>query len=224
MHDLVKRGLRIACIDIDVHHGNGVQNAFYDTDRVLTISIHESGETIYPGTGFENEIGTGRDEGFNVNIPPRNGSDDAVYSYAFEAVVPAIVEKFQPDIVFAQVGADAHRDDRLVHLNLASGGYKRAVELINRILPHVVAMGGGGYNLHKASSLWTLAWSVLAGIKPVDKHAGLMGGMMLGPELNAGSLDDPPFSSDDREKEACFAYAKRVMGYIHDTVFPIHGI
>lgn len=224
INDLLRRGLRVASIDIDVHHGNGVQDAFYDTDRVLTISIHESGETIYPGTGFENEIGIGKGEGFNVNIPLRNGSDDEIHSYAFEAVVPSILEKFKPDIVFAQVGADTHKDDPLGHLNLTSRGYKRAIETINRFSPRVVAMGGGGYNVHKAAALWTLAWSVLSGLKPIDQYAGLIGGMMFGPELNAGSLDDPPFSCDEPEKEVCFAYAERVVSYIRNVVFPIHGI
>lgn len=224
VHELLKRGLRIACIDIDVHHGNGVQDAFYDTDRVLTVSIHESGETIYPGTGFENEIGTGSGKGFNVNIPLAVGSDDEVHSYAFEAVVPPLVEKFKPDIVFAQIGADTHKDDPLGHLNLTSRGYKRAVAIINSFSPRLVVTGGGGYNVHKAASLWTLAWSVLTGLKPIDQYAGLIGGMMFGPELSAGSLDDPPFCPDEREKDRCFAHAERVVGYIRDTIFPIHGL
>lgn len=224
VQELLKRGFRIVCIDIDVHHGNGVQDAFYDTDQVLTVSIHESGETIYPGTGFENEIGIGKGEGFNVNIPLKAGSDDEVHSYAFEAVVPPLVERFGPDIVFAQIGADTHKDDPLGHLNLTSAGYKRAVEMIEGFSPRIVAMGGGGYNVHKAASLWTLAWSALSGSRPVDQYAGLIGGMMFGPELSAGSLEDPPFSSDEREKEACFAYARGVVKFIQETIFPIHGL
>ena len=224
VQELVNSGFRIACIDIDVHNGNGVHDAFYDTDRVLTVSVHESGETIYPGTGFENEIGAGNGEGFNVNIPLKNGSDDEVHSYAFEAVVPPLVERFEPDIVFAQVGVDTHKDDPLGHLNLTSEGYKRAVAMINGFSPRLVVTGGGGYNLHKAASLWTLAWSVLSGVKPVDQYAGLIGGMMFGPELSAGSLEDPPFSLDEREKDACFAYAERVVSYIRKTVFPLHGL
>lgn len=224
IHELVNKGFRVAYVDIDVHHGNGVQDAFYDTDRVLTISIHESGETIYPGTGFETEIGIEKGKGFNVNIPLREGSDDEVHSYAFEAVVPPIVEKFKPDIVFAQIGADTHKDDPLGHLNLTSRGYKRAIELIKGFSPRLVVMGGGGYDIHKAAALWTLAWSVLCGIRPVDQYAGLIGGMMFGPEVSAGSLDDPPFLSSEAEQDACFAYAERVVRSIRDTVFPLHGL
>ena len=222
--DLLRQGQRIAYVDVDVHHGDAVQNAFYEDDRVLTISLHENGETLFPGTGSEREIGSGHGRGFNVNLPLRAGTDDEIYLTAFDAVIPPLLTHFKPDIVLAQIGGDTHRDDHLAHLNLTSSGYARVVAEINRLSPKILAMGGGGYNIHKTAALWTLAWSSLVGEKPEDKFTGLVGGMMYGPETGAGTLDDRPFSLTGEQKELCQREADRVVRFIRDTVFPIHGI
>jgi acetoin utilization protein AcuC len=221
---LLPQGLRIVYIDIDVHHGDGVQNAFYDTDRVLTISLHESGETLFPGTGFETEIGTGQGTGFNVNIPFRAGTDDEVYLSSFDAIVPPLVKRFRPDLVFAQIGGDTHRIDHFAHLNLTNNGYKQVVARINQLSPRILAMGGGGYNVYKTAALWALAWSALVGSDPEDKFAGLVGGMMYGPEVDAGTLDDRPYVLAGQEKELCRNHAARITKYLRETVFPIHSI
>ena len=222
--DLVRKGQRIASIDIDVHHGDGVQEAFYATDRVLTISLHESGKTLFPGTGFETEIGVGEGRGYNVNLPLSAGTDDEVYLSAFEDVVPPLIERFRPDIVFAQIGADTHREDFLAHLNLTSRGYKQTVSRIKDLSPKLMAMGGGGYNIFRTAALWTLAWSVLSGVAPEDKFTGLVGGMMYGPEAKAGSLEDAPFVLEGLDREQCSGEAERVVRYIRETVFPLHGL
>jgi acetoin utilization protein AcuC len=221
---LLPKGAKIVYVDVDVHHGDGVQDAFYDTDQVLTISLHESGETLFPGTGFEKEIGTGQGRGFNVNVPFRAGTDDEVYLSTFDAIVPPLVKRFRPDIVFAQIGGDAHRIDHLAHLNLTNNGYKQVIAGINVLSPRILAMGGGGYNVYKTAALWALAWSALVGAEPVDKFAGLVGGMMYGPEVDAGSLDDRPFVLAGPEKDMCRDHAARIVKYIRETVFPIHGI
>ena len=222
--DLVNRGRRVAYIDIDAHHGNGVQDAFYGTDKVLKISFHESGETIYPGTGFENETGEGEGEGYNVNVPLQAGTDDEVYLLAFEALVPPLMKSFKPDIVVACVGCDTHREDPLAHLNLTSNGYKKVISIINKFSPKVLALGSGGYKLHKTAALWALAWAEFAGLEPQDLHFGLVGGMMYGPEAGAGQLDDPPFVAEGPEKEQSLAHARRVIDFIKNNVFPLHGI
>ena len=222
--DLVRKGLRIASVDIDVHHGDGVQDAFYATDRVLTISLHESAATLFPGTGFETEIGAGAGKGYNVNLPFRAGTDDEIYLSAFEAVVPPLLEWFRPDIVFAQIGADAHREDHLAHLNLTSNGYTQVVSKIKALSSRMLAMGGGGYNVYRTAALWAAAWSSLSGMQPEDKFTGLVGGMMYGPEAMAGSLEEAPFVLEGREKELCAAEAARVVRYIRETIFRIHGI
>jgi len=222
--DLVSKGKKVAYLDIDAHHGNGVQDAFYRTDKVLTISLHESGETLYPGTGFEKEIGEDEGRGYTVNVPFRSGTDDEVYLFAFEAVVPPLMERFKPDILVAQIGGDSHKDDPLANLNLTSNGYKRMFQRMNGFAPKLLALGGGGYNVFKTAALWTIAWAVFCGLEPVDQYAGLVGGMMFGPEAEAGNLDDAPYVLEGEEKEACFGQARRVVDYLQKTVFPIHSI
>ncbi len=222
--DLLSRGLRVVYIDIDVHHGNGVQDAFYQDDRVLTISLHETGKTLYPWSGFENETGSGAGTGYNVNIPLLKNSDDEVYLHAFESIVPPLVNKFGPDILFAQVGGDTHREDPLAHLKLTSNGYAKVIGIINGLCPRILATGGGGYNVFKTSALWALAWATFCGIKPQDHFAGAVGGMMYGPEVHAGSLEDDPFVVKGVEKEECFTHAKDVIHYIQKNIFPLHGL
>ncbi len=222
--DLVRKGKRVAYLDIDAHHGNGVQDAFYSTDKVLTISLHESGETLYPGTGFEKEIGDDAGRGYNVNIPFRAGTDDEVYLFAFEAVVPPLIERFSPDVLVAQIGGDAHRDDPYANLNLTSNGYERAIEWIKGFSPKLLVLGGGGYNVFKTASLWTIAWATLCGLKPEDQYVGRVGGMMFGPEAEVGRLYDEPFVLEGAEKDACFEQARRIAAYLQKTVFPLHGL
>ena len=222
--DLIRKGQRVACVDIDAHHGDGIQDAFYETDMVLTISLHESGETLYPGTGSETETGAEEGIGYNVNIPLRAGTDDEVYLLAFESLVPPLIKKFKPDIVVANIGCDTHRNDPLAHLNLTSNGYKKVISIINDLSPKTLALGSGGYNVPRTAALWTLAWATFCGLKPQDLYSGSIGGMMYGPEADAGQLDDPPFIIEGWEKERCLIHARRVIDFIRDSIFPVHGI
>ncbi|HMB19685.1 MAG TPA: hypothetical protein VKQ10_01340, partial [Spirochaetota bacterium] len=208
----------------DVHHGDGVQNAFYNDDRVFTFSIHETGHSLFPGTGYENEIGKGVGEGFNVNIPLLKDTDDEVYVYAFEEIIPPLLKRFDADLVCIQVGGDGHRDDPLAHLNLTSNGYAKVLHIINENAKKILATGGGGYNLFKTSALWALAWSIFCGVEPRDDFAGAVGGMMYGPESESGSLYDEPYAIGGYEKDNCFQHAKDVVNYIKKIVYPLHGI
>src|SRR3990172_4151486 len=143
------RGLRVCYIDIDAHHGDGVQYAFYASAEVLTISTHERGDRLFPGTGFVEEIGEGA------------GRGDAVNLEAFDAVVPRIVAAFRPDVVVAQLGIDSHRTDPLAHLALSIEGFAEAVRRILRLAPRLVALGGGGYDLANVARAWTVAWALM---------------------------------------------------------------
>jgi acetoin utilization protein AcuC len=222
--DLSRKGKRIAYIDVDVHSGNGVRDAFAARSDVLTISIHESGSTLYPWSGFHDDIGINGGRGYTVNIPLLQGSDDEVYLYAFESIVPPLVEAFGPDIVVAVLGADIHREDALGHLNVTSIGYEKVVRIINDISPKLLATGGGGYNMYKTAALWTLAWAVLCGLEPTDSFAGLIGGMMYGPESHSGTLRDRPHVVSGDLKDTCFEHASEVVAYLKKHVFPVHGI
>jgi acetoin utilization protein AcuC len=216
--------LKVAYIDCDAHHGNGVQEAFYEDPRVLVISLHETGKTLYPWSGWETETGRGEGKGFTINIPLEPGTDDEVYAFAFDAVVPPLVRSFAPDIIVAELGADTLISDPLTHLKLTNNGYQQTVRRIRELCPKVIGLGGGGYDLYRTARCWTLAWAILNEVVPVDEFAGLVGGMMFGPEMEVGSLYDYPYLSEGEIKEKAFREARRVVNYIQDVIFPLHGI
>ena len=162
---LLSRGKRVAYIDIDAHHGDGVQKAFYETNQVLTISLHETGHTLFPGTGFEYEIGEGEGEGYSVNLPFPPLTGDEIYLWAFEEVVPELIHAFQPDVVVTQLGVDTFYDDPLTNLHLSIRGYERVLKRIKDLASRWVALGGGGYNISNVARAWTLAWGVMNGIE-----------------------------------------------------------
>ena len=162
IHWLLKHNLRVAYIDIDGHHGDGVQRAFYGTDQVLTISLHESGRHLYPGTGFVREIGTGAGEGYSANVPLPPYIDNEIYIWAFQEVVPPLIERFNPDVVVSQLGIDTHYRDPLTHLNLNTHGYIVLVEKIKELAERWLALGGGGYDVSVVPRGWTLAYGVMS--------------------------------------------------------------
>ena len=215
---------KIAFVDFDAHHGNGVQQAFYTNPDVLFISVHETGKTLYPWSGNETEIGEGPGRGFTVNIPLEPGTDDEVYAFLLQTLVFPILDSFSPDIVVAELGADTLVSDPLTHLKLTNNGYQRAIEGVKGICPRILGLGGGGYDLYRTARCWTLAWSILNNVEPTDEFAGLVGGMMFGPEMEVGSLYDHPYQSKGAVKENAFGEAQRVAAYIRENVFPIHGI
>ncbi len=163
IHALLRRGWRVAYIDIDAHHGDGVQHAFYESNQVLAISLHESGQYLFPGTGFPAEIGEGPGRGYSANIPLGPETTDEVYLWAFREVVPPLVARFAPDVVVSQLGVDTHFQDPLTHLSLTLEGYTAVVAEIARLSPRWVALGGGGYDMGVVPRGWTLAYGVMSG-------------------------------------------------------------
>ena len=141
---------RVAYVDVDVHHGDGVQEVFADEPRVLTISVHESGRFLFPGTGFAHEIGEGAARGTIANLPLPPSTTDDLYLPAFDAVVPKLVRAFQPDVLVTQLGCDSHFTDPLAHLGLTTRAYAGLAGRLHD-LAHTVARGrwlatgGGGY-------------------------------------------------------------------------------
>ena len=135
-----------------MHHGDGVQAAFYDDPRVLTISLHQDPRTLFPGTGLPTEIGTGDAEGTSVNVALPPGTGDAGWLRAFRAVVPGAVRAFAPDVLVTQCGCDTHHEDPLANLELSVDGQRTAIAELHRLAHEVtggkwVAFGGGGYGL-----------------------------------------------------------------------------
>jgi acetoin utilization protein AcuC len=145
-------GLRVLYLDIDAHHGDGVQEAFASSAEVMTVSIHESGLYLFPGTGFPTEIGYGEGEGYAANVPlPRNATD-ACFALAFEQVAAPLARAFRPDVIVAQLGVDSHHTDPLTDLGLTLPGYRSLVREIIALADEVcqgrlAALGGGGYRI-----------------------------------------------------------------------------
>ena len=124
------RGMRVAYVDVDAHHGDGVQDVFYQDERVLTISIHESGQYLFPGTGFVSEAGVGAGVGYSVNIPLFPYTEDELYLWAFYEVVPPLIRAFVPDVLVTQLGIDSYHTDPITHLQLTSRGYVEIIRLL----------------------------------------------------------------------------------------------
>lgn len=167
---------RVAYVDVDVHHGDGVQRVFWDDPRVLTISLHETGQMLFPGTGFPDEVGGPQALGSAVNVALPPGTGDAGWLRAFHAVVPALLRSFEPEVLVTQQGCDSHRDDPLAHLALSVDG-QRASYLALHDLAHElaggrwVAFGGGGYSI---VDVVPRAWTHLLAV---------VGGHPVGPDL-----------------------------------------
>lgn len=164
---------RIAYVDVDVHHGDGVQEAFYQDPRVLTISLHQSPLSLFPGTGFPQETGRGEGVGsaINVALPPR--TDDGGWLRAFHSIVPAALRAFAPEILVSQCGCDAHRDDPLADLALSIDGQRASYDAMHELAHEVcggkwLVLGGGGYGLVRCvPRAWTHLLAIAGGV-PVD--------------------------------------------------------
>ncbi len=156
-----QHGLRVAYVDIDAHHGDGVQEAFFDDDQVLTISVHESGQYLFPGTGFVQELGVGKGAGYSVNLPLYPYTSDEIYLEAFYDVVPPLLRAFGPDVLVTQLGIDSYHSDPLTHLQVTTRGYEEAVRELAKLGVPWLALGGGGYDLMAVARSWTLAYGVM---------------------------------------------------------------
>ncbi len=155
-------GKKVLYLDVDAHHGDGVQGTFYGSDRVLTVSIHETPDHLFPGTGYVNELGEGDGLGFAINIPLYPGTTDTVHRDAFEAVVPPLLESFGPDLVLLQLGVDSMSRDPLAHLMLTTASLEHSLKRIKELYSgDLVALGGGGYDMDTVARSWALAWSIL---------------------------------------------------------------
>ncbi len=164
---------RVAYVDVDVHHGDGVQEVFADDPRVLTISLHESPLTLFPGTGFPDEIGRGAAAGTAVNVALPAGTDDHGWLRAFHAVVPSMLRSFAPEVLVTQAGCDTHREDPLANLALTVDGQRASYAELHRLAHQLcdgrwVALGGGGYGLVRCvPRAWTHLLAEVTG-EPID--------------------------------------------------------
>ncbi|MEO5315725.1 acetoin utilization protein AcuC [Pseudarthrobacter sp. CC12] len=227
---------KVAYIDVDAHHGDGTQNIFWDDPRVLTISLHETGLTLFPGTGFANETGGPAAEGTAVNVALPAGTSDAGWLRAFYAVVPQLVGAFEPGVIVSQHGCDSHRNDPLTHLNLSVDGQREAASAVGNLAERYcggrwIATGGGGYNvLDVVPRAWSHLVAIAAG-RPVPLRTPVPGDWREYVMEKFGR-EAPTLMGDDvelwwRSWEVGFdpndAVDRTVMA-TRKAVFPLHGL
>ncbi|WP_255771318.1 acetoin utilization protein AcuC [Pseudarthrobacter sulfonivorans] len=227
---------RVAYIDVDAHHGDGTESIFWDDPRVLTISLHESGLTLFPGTGFANETGGPHAEGSAVNVALPSGTGDAGWLRAFYAVVPQLMGAFQPEVIVSQHGCDSHRHDPLAHLNISVDGQREAATAVGNLAARYcggrwIATGGGGYSV---TDVVPRSWSHLIAIaagRPVPLRTEVPNDWRAYVLAKFGR-NAPEFMGDDvelwwRSWEVGFdpndAVDRTVMA-TRKAVFPFHGL
>lgn len=227
---------RVAYVDVDVHHGDGVERIFWDDPRVLTISLHETGQMLFPGTGFPQDLGgpDARGSAVNVALPP--GTSDAGWLRAFHAVVPELLREFEPDILVTQHGCDTHLEDPLAHLMLTVDGQRASYLALHELAHEVcdgkwVATGGGGYAV---VDVVPRAWSHLLAIvggAPLDpdqptpedwrEHVQIALGRTAPFRLTDGRS---PAYRDWRDGYDPNTWLDRAIHATREAAFPLHGL
>ncbi|KAJ3062844.1 histone deacetylase, partial [Quaeritorhiza haematococci] len=162
--ELLRFHQRVLYIDIDIHHGDGVEEAFYTTDRVMTVSFHKYGE-YFPGTGDLNDVGHGRGRHYSVNFPCKDGMDDESYRTIFQPIIRHVMEWYRPGAVVLQGGADSLAGDRLGCFNLSMRGHAMAVEFLKSFNVPLLMVGGGGYTIRNVARAWTYETAAVVGEK-----------------------------------------------------------
>jgi len=152
--EMLKYHDRVLYIDIDIHHGDGVEEAFYTTDRVFTVSFHKYGE-YFPGTGALKDSGAGQGMNYSLNYPLKDGMDDFTYEQIFKPIITKIMESFQPSAIVLQCGADSLTGDRLGCFNLTLKGHGMCVEFMKTFNLPLLLLGGGGYTIRNVARCWT---------------------------------------------------------------------
>ena len=223
---------RILYLDIDVHHADGVQDIFYSDPGVLTLSIHETGRTLYPGTGFPEELGSGEGRGYSVNLPLPPYTWDEHYLKAFEAIVPPIVEAYNPQVIVMQNGVDTHHLDQLGHLALTTRAYEEVAERVHQLAHkyaggRLVAVGGGGYSYHSVPRCWTLIFSHFAQLEPPDETPKEWRRLFrqvtgLEPPTRLRDAHTPQMVEGDSQRIG--QLVERSVARVKELVFPLLGI
>ncbi len=216
----LRLGKRVVYVDIDAHHGDGVQEMFYGDNRVLTISVHESGQYLFPGTGMVSELGVGDGRGYSVNLPlyPYTGDDD--YVDCFGQVVMPLIRAFAPDVLVTQLGIDSYHTDPLTHLQVTTEGYIEVIRQLSSLGLPWLAMGGGGYDVTAVARAWTLAYGVMLEAEwPDQLPPGFVrehGGSRL--------RDDTSPEVPGHIKVEARRYADESVAAVRAQVFPTHGL
>jgi acetoin utilization protein AcuC len=226
-------GLRVLYVDIDAHHGDGVQEAFAGTSDVLTISIHESGLYAFPGTGFPGEIGYDEGIGFAANVPLSAYATDECFALAFDEVVVPLARAFRPDLIVAQLGVDAHYSDPQTELGLTLPGYRSLVRGITALADdlcegRLAALGGGGYHICRTVPLaWTWVMAELGGTTLPDEvpetwRAAARERIRCDAPASLGAADR--FDSPPERADRVLADTTERIREVREAVFRYHGL
>jgi acetoin utilization protein AcuC len=218
---------RIAYVDVDVHHGDGPQAIFFREPRVLTISLHQTGLTLFPGTGFIPELGAGDAKGTKVNVPLPPHTGDEGWLRAFEEVVPPLVEAWEPTVLVTQLGCDTHHTDPLAMLGLTTNAYAKTAAALHDLAHRAaggqwVATGGGGYQWARVvPRAWTIYFAQMCGAEIPDQ---IPEPWIETAEREAGhavpaTLSEPPVASRGNDR-----LVGEVVEEVKKTIFPYHGL
>ena len=177
--ELLKVHNRVLYIDIDIHHGDGVEEAFYTTDRVMTASFHKFGE-YFPGTGHLQDVGQHRGKYYSVNVPLKDGIDDETYEHLFKPIMQKVMEVFSPDAIVFQSGADSLSGDRLGCFNLSRRGHAECLKYMSTFNIPLLVLGGGGYTIRNVARCWTYETGCLLGcdledVMPANEYSEYFG-------------------------------------------------
>ncbi|KIJ68655.1 hypothetical protein HYDPIDRAFT_106887 [Hydnomerulius pinastri MD-312] len=172
--ELLRYHTRVLYIDIDVHHGDGVEEAFYTTDRVMTVSFHKYGE-YFPGTGELRDIGIGKGKHYSLNFPLRDGVSDENYKSVFQPIIQQVMESYDPSAIVLQCGTDSLSGDKLGCLNLSMRGHANCVKFVKAFNKPLLLLGGGGYTMRNVSRAWAFETGLAAGVElspeiPVNEY------------------------------------------------------
>ncbi|MDQ3980881.1 MAG: acetoin utilization protein AcuC [Actinomycetota bacterium] len=219
---------RVAYVDVDVHHGDGPQTIFYGDPRVLTISLHQDGRTLFPGTGFVDELGADDAEGTKVNVPLPPFTGDEGWLQAFREVVPPLVESFRPEILVTQLGCDSHHTDPLASLSLTTNAYRETATILHDLAHRAaggkwLATGGGGYQWARVvPRAWTIYFAEMAEASPPDElpeswieaakreAEGEVPTLLSEAPLNIRGIDRAP--------------VEKAIKAVKERIFPFHGL
>ncbi len=219
---------RVAYVDVDVHHGDGPQAIFFADPRVLTVSLHQDGRTLFPGTGAIDEMGRGDAIGTKVNVPLPPMTGDAGWLRAFHEVVPPLVEAFRPQVLVTQLGCDSHHTDPLANLHLTTAAYREAAAVLHDLAHRAcdgrwVATGGGGYQWASVvPRAWTTYFAAMAGVELPDELPAVW---LERARAEAGHdvprrLSEPALAAPGDDVDG----VRRSIDDVRRRIFPFHGL
>lgn len=222
---LAGAGKRVLYLDVDAHHGDGVQEAFYRRSDVLTISLHESGHTLFPWGGFEDELGEGEGLGFNVNVPLPAWTYDDAFRMAFERVVVPLQSAYGPDALVLELGMDTLAGDPLTHLQMTNNIVVDVLSALLALEKPLLVLGGGGYHVENTVRGWALAWRTCAGAGADEDACSLgLGGVFMGSTEWAGGLRDRELPVSAEQRQSVEPELRLTIDRVIQKVFPGHGI